>query len=100
MKNIFLLLAFSVLFFSCGTNNTQKENIGANDSSIVKENETAELKSEITCPSCGFKQQETMPTDQCKIAYTCGHCKKTNYPVSGDCCVFCSYGTEKCPSKQ
>ena len=58
------------------------------------------LQSEITCPKCGHTEIETMPTDVCLLKYTCKKCKTDLFPKDGDCCVFCSYGTHKCPSKQ
>lgn len=58
------------------------------------------LTSTITCPFCGFQQEETMPTDACQFFYECAGCKTVMRPNPGECCVFCSYGTEKCPSKQ
>ena len=58
------------------------------------------LVSTITCPQCGFEKEEIMPTDACLFFYECTNCKVLLRPVSGDCCVFCSYGTEKCPPKQ
>ncbi len=58
------------------------------------------LESVITCPKCGFARQETMPVDYCQIRYTCTHCGAVLKPQPGDCCVFCSYGTVPCPSKQ
>jgi hypothetical protein len=61
------------------------------------ENQT---QSEITCPKCGHKKMETLPTDVCLIKYTCEQCHADLFPKEGDCCVFCSYGTNKCPSKQ
>ena len=57
-------------------------------------------KSEITCPKCGFKKTETMPNDVCQLKYTCSQCQAVVFPKNGDCCVFCSYGDKKCPSKQ
>jgi hypothetical protein len=87
----------------------KKENITVdkeitNDSCYVKEtiessNKTSTV-SEITCPKCGYKKMETMPTDVCLIKYTCDSCATVSYSKDGDCCVFCSYGTHKCPSKQ
>ena len=59
-----------------------------------------ELKSTITCPSCGFQKEETMPTNSCQYSYKCTGCWDTLKPKEWDCCVFCSYGTNKCPSKQ
>jgi hypothetical protein len=54
----------------------------------------------ITCPSCGHQRSETMPTDSCLFFYECVGCKTMLRPKPGDCCVFCSYGTAKCPPKQ
>ncbi len=58
------------------------------------------LESEITCPRCGFRKEEAMPTDACLFFYECAGCKTLLRPKPGDCCVFCSYGTVKCPPKQ
>lgn len=59
-----------------------------------------ELKSVLTCPHCGFRKVETMRTDSCQFFYECTNCRKVLHPKPGDCCVFCSYGTVRCPSKQ
>ena len=32
------------------------------------------LKSTITCPACGHRKTETMPTDACQWFYDCRHC--------------------------
>ncbi|HWZ05186.1 MAG TPA: GDCCVxC domain-containing (seleno)protein, partial [Mucilaginibacter sp.] len=58
---------------------------------------TVILTSEITCPYCGFRKMETMPEDACQFFYECTNCLKVLKPAEGDCCVFCSYGTVKCP---
>lgn len=58
------------------------------------------LQSEITCPKCGLKRAEKMPTDACQFFYECRGCKAVLRPAAGDCCVFCSYGTVRCPSRQ
>lgn len=58
------------------------------------------LTSEITCPKCGHKEVETLPTEVCQIKYTCKSCNEVMYPKDDDCCVFCTYGDHKCPSKQ
>lgn len=60
-------------------------------------NETIILKSVITCPVCGHKKKETMPADACQYFYECEECKTVLKPLAGDCCVFCSYGTNRCP---
>ncbi|MBA3663720.1 MAG: hypothetical protein H0W61_05875 [Bacteroidetes bacterium] len=57
-------------------------------------------ESDITCPVCKHTTTEKLPTQVCLIKYTCPTCKTDIYPKEGDCCVFCSYGTVKCPSKQ
>ena len=59
-----------------------------------------ELQSEITCPNCGHNEKEMMPTDACQFFYECKKCKTLLKPKQGDCCVYCSYGTVKCPSIQ
>jgi hypothetical protein len=54
----------------------------------------------ITCPTCGFSKTETMPTDACQFFYECSGCGAMMRPKSGDCCVYCSYGSVPCPSIQ
>ncbi len=58
------------------------------------------LQSELTCPECGHVKAETMPTDACQWFYECENCKTMLRPKAGDCCVFCSYGTNRCPPIQ
>ena len=58
------------------------------------------LESEITCPECGYRKMEKMPTDACIFYYECQSCQKLLKPKPGDCCVFCSYGDIKCPPIQ
>ena len=58
------------------------------------------LRSLITCPQCGHAQEAEMPTDACQYFYRCAHCSVTLRPRAGDCCVFCSYGSIRCPPKQ
>jgi len=59
-----------------------------------------ELTTIITCPVCGQSKTETMPTDACVYFYECIQCHTMLKPKKGDCCVFCSYATVKCPPKQ
>jgi hypothetical protein len=59
-----------------------------------------ELESEITCPNCGYRKKETMPLDACVYFYECENCRELLKPLQGDCCVYCSYGTVKCPPIQ
>ena len=62
--------------------------------------ENVELNSELTCPECGHRVIETMPTDNCQFYYECKGCGVLLRPKPGDCCVFCSYGTVPCPPIQ
>jgi hypothetical protein len=41
-----------------------------------------------------------MPADRCVVRYKCDNCGETLSPKPGDCCVFCSYGSQKCPPIQ
>ncbi|WP_339653777.1 GDCCVxC domain-containing (seleno)protein [uncultured Salegentibacter sp.] len=58
------------------------------------------IESEITCPECGHKENEIMPTESCQFFYQCENCKSVLRPIEGDCCVYCSYGSVACPSIQ
>jgi hypothetical protein len=58
------------------------------------------LESTITCPHCGHAEKEIMPTGACRFFYDCKACGALFKPKPGDCCVFCSYGSVKCPSIQ
>lgn len=58
------------------------------------------LQSTITCPECGHRETEPMPTDACQWFYECKNCGTILKPVLGDCCVFCSYGDVPCPPVQ
>ena len=58
------------------------------------------LESTLTCPQCGYAKTEPMPTDACQWFYACTHCHTLLRPKHGDCCVFCSYGSVKCPPVQ
>lgn len=67
---------------------------------ITYNGKKVELNSTITCPHCGYKKNELMPTDACQYFYECENCKHVLKPKQGDCCVYCSYGSVKCPSIQ
>jgi hypothetical protein len=58
------------------------------------------LESVITCPECGVSKAETMPVDACQFYYDCTSCGALLRRKTGDCCVFCSYGSVPCPPKQ
>ena len=59
-----------------------------------------QLESTITCPECGYKAKEEMPTTACQFFYECQKCKTLLKPKEGVCCVYCSYGTVPCPPIQ
>ena len=59
-----------------------------------------EKKTTITCPVCQHEKLEEMPTDACHFFYQCDNCRNVIRPKQGDCCVYCSYGTVKCPPMQ
>ena len=58
------------------------------------------LESVLTCPQCAHVKSEIMPTDACLFFYACEGCNTLLRPKAGDCCVFCSYGSVKCPPVQ
>ena len=58
------------------------------------------VESIITCPICKHSKKETMPMDACQFFYECENCHQILKPKESECCVFCSYGTVKCPSIQ
>lgn len=58
------------------------------------------LETLLTCPECSFVKLENMPTDACQFYYECTNCGALLRPKPGDCCVFCSYGSVKCPPIQ
>ncbi len=97
-----MMFGILLLFCQCESQNEEKimdedckEECCSNESSTGK-SET----SEITCPNCGHTETETLPTDVCVIKYNCKECGTEMSPKKGDCCVFCTYGTHKCPSMQ
>ncbi|MGF7230743.1 GDCCVxC domain-containing (seleno)protein [Arachidicoccus sp.] len=59
-----------------------------------------EIQSILTCPKCGHKKTEIMPTEACVYFYECEQCKTILKPLKTDCCVYCSFGTVRCPSMQ
>jgi hypothetical protein len=56
--------------------------------------------STITRPRCGTQKTEEMELDACRYFYVCDSCTAPLRPLSGDCCVFCSYGDVPCPPMQ
>jgi len=58
------------------------------------------FSSVIRCPECHFEKSEEMPINACQFFYECTNCGALLKPKQKDCCVFCSYGSLKCPSQQ
>lgn len=58
------------------------------------------LVSTVTCPVCGHRATEAMPTNACQFFYECKGCGALLKPTEGHCCVFCSYGDVPCPPTQ
>ena len=54
----------------------------------------------LTCPECGHRKSEIMPTDACQIFYECEACHRLLRPRPEGCCVFCSCGSVPCPPVQ
>ena len=81
-----LLLYGGYLYYKKGSSNIQSVN--------------AILLSTSTCPECRHQKVETMPTNACTYFYECDNCKMVIKPKTGDCCVYCSYGTVPCPPIQ
>ena len=57
----------------------------------------AELNVTLTCPECVHRTAETMPTDRCVFFHQCRGCKAVLKPRAGDCFIYCSYGSVRCP---
>ncbi len=58
------------------------------------------LHSELRCPFCGATAIEQMPENACVFFHECKGCGVVLRPHAGDCCVFCSFGSVKCPPVQ
>jgi hypothetical protein len=58
------------------------------------------LTSTLTCPKCGHRSTDEMPTDACAFFYDCKGCRAVLRPNTGDCCVYCSFGDVPCPPIQ
>ena len=100
MLRLFIILT---LFTSCVQTNEQnnsEQTSTPEQSKITITKDGISVTSDLTCPFCGNTTTETLPTEYCLIKFDCKKCKQTILPKEGDCCVFCSYGTHKCPSMQ
>jgi hypothetical protein len=96
----FLYAGMFGLLAATGVNFRQNKLHSACATCVIDNGKKVELNSTITCPNCGHAKAEIMPTDACMFFYECDNCKTRLKPKEGDCCVFCSYGTVKCPPIQ
>ncbi|MBK8557853.1 MAG: MerC domain-containing protein [Lewinellaceae bacterium] len=96
----FLYAGMLGLLLATGLNWYRNKQQGACATCVDFNGKTVELQSTLICPDCGHQKTELMPTNACVFFYECEHCKTRLKPLAGDCCVFCSYGTVKCPPIQ
>ena len=54
----------------------------------------------LTWPDCEHSSEEQIPRDYWVILHCCRSCNKMLKSHSGNCCVFCSYGSFKCNGEQ
>ncbi len=59
-----------------------------------------QLTSTITCPNCVHTKEEQISQKSCSFFYKCENCKTVLRAKEGDCIVYCSYGSNACPSIQ
>jgi hypothetical protein len=96
----FIYMGMFGLLLATGINYYRNKLHGMCDTCAIYNGKSVELKSTLTCPNCSYKKDEIMPTDACQFFYECENCKTVLRPKQGDCCVYCSYGTVKCPPIQ
>ncbi|WP_370624722.1 GDCCVxC domain-containing (seleno)protein [Polynucleobacter sp. 80A-SIGWE] len=56
--------------------------------------------STITCPICLNAEILALPKGSSQHLYRCHSCKTILRPKSGDCCIFCSFGSIDCSSPE
>ncbi|WP_454064553.1 GDCCVxC domain-containing (seleno)protein [Candidatus Nitrospira salsa] len=66
----------------------------------MSDTENNHLESTVICPHCETQKTEIMPREACQYFYECAGCQSMLKPHTGDCCIFCSYGTVPCPFVQ
>lgn len=91
-SELLIYSGFTLLVISGFLNTIEKKKMNSCNTPI--------LESTITCPECGHKQTEVMPTDACLFFWNCPKCDIKLKPKEGDCCVFCSFGSVPCPPIQ
>lgn len=96
----FIYIGMFGILMATGVNYYRNKLHGSCSTCTIYNGKSVELKSTLTCPNCGFIKDEIMPTDACQYFYECKKCKTVLKPLKGDCCVYCSYGSYKCPPIQ
>lgn len=99
-NSYFIYIGMFGLLIATGVNYYKNKLYGTCDTCTIYNGKSVKLKSTLTCPDCGNNKDEIMPTDACQFFYECENCKTILKPKQGDCCVYCSYGTVKCPPIQ
>lgn len=99
-NSYFIYMGMFGLLIATGVNFYRNKLHNSCETCSIYNGKEVELKSTLTCPNCGHKKDEMMPTDACQFFYECENCKTILKPKQGDCCVYCSYGTVKCPPIQ
>lgn len=99
IRNIFFVLAVFI-FAECNSSEKSSKSNSENEIDNVQSGTKKYETCEITCPHCGHKKTEILPTEVCQIKYQCEKCQQILAPKGDDCCVYCTYSTHKCPSKQ
>lgn len=101
MKKLILFISLIIISASCGIDESVKVTDNEKEDCCTPETtDENSITSDITCPECGHTATETLPTEVCVIKYNCKNCQAILTPDENDCCVYCTYGTHKCPSMQ
>lgn len=66
----------------------------------IEQGKKIRSESLLKCPKCKIEKLEKMPFGYCTVSYKCTECGEVLSPKHGDCCLYCTYGTELCPTKQ
>ena len=58
------------------------------------------LKTVITCKNCGTSEEVMMHAKLPEQKFICKRCTAELSARADECCVYCSYGSVKCPPVQ
>jgi hypothetical protein len=61
---------------------------------------TPSINSVITCPHCEASELLQIPAGSSQRFYRCQACDGILKIQSGDCCIFCSFGSIGCTSSE